>query len=56
MVPGRRLELLWIAPLAPKASASTSFATPAGFLNFGPIEPKLLFLLNEAKIAHFGLG
>jgi hypothetical protein len=29
MVPGRGLEPPWITPLAPKASASANFATPA---------------------------
>ena len=28
-VPGRGLEPPWVTPLAPKASASTNFATPA---------------------------
>ena len=28
-VPGRGLEPPWITPLAPKASASANFATPA---------------------------
>ena len=27
----RRLELLWVAPLEPKSSASTNFAIPACF-------------------------
>jgi hypothetical protein len=29
MVPRERLELSWIAPLVPKTSASTNFATSA---------------------------
>ena len=29
MVRVRRLELLWVAPLEPKSSASTNFAIPA---------------------------
>ncbi len=29
MVRVKRLELLWVAPLEPKSSASTNFAIPA---------------------------
>ena len=33
LVQGRRLELLWIAPLVPKTSAYTNSANPASICN-----------------------
>ena len=47
-MPEGRLELPWIAPLVPKTSASTNFATPARVLFF-----KFENVVPEAGIFHY---
>jgi hypothetical protein len=48
-VPERGLEPLWVAPLAPKASASTNFATPAVILR--SIYALLIFVVRDILLA-----
>ena len=55
-MPERRLELLWVTPLAPKASASTNFATPACILGFSQTPRCLVEAWAGIEPAHGGFA